>query len=197
MGAPVPRPALQQQAPPTINGGVRNFGNHDFNRPAPVIYNNVNVRNTVNIHDHPYHPHYWGPRWHPVGFFQPALTAGASWFDLNNQRYYYDDGCYYLPGNGGYSVVPPPTGAVVGSLPDGYETPMVGNDTYYYFGGAFYVAIDQGYQVVDAPPGAVVTQLPAGAVDQLINGQDLLMYNNVYYLPVSQDGQDAYEVITP
>jgi hypothetical protein len=43
----------------------------------------------------------------------------------------------------------------------------------------------------------VITQLPVGAVDQQINDQDLLVYNNVYYMPISQDGQDAYEVVTP
>ena len=229
--APAPRPAPQQRMPtpaprqeirqpeparPTINGGTRNFGNHDFNRPAPpVVHENINVHNRVDIHDHvnvyhtggyrgihpyyyhPYRPYYWGPHWHPVGFFLTALAADAIWLNVNGQRYWYDDGCYYLPSNGGYSVVAAPAGADIGSLPDGYETTMVGDDTYYYFGGTFYVAVDQGYQVVAAPPGAVITQLPTGAVDQQINGEDLLVYNNVYYLPISQDGQDAYEVVTP
>jgi hypothetical protein len=213
-----PRPEVARPEPEhaTINGGARNFGNHDFNRPAPqVVHENVNVHTTVNVREHenvyhtggyrgvhpyyyhPYRPYYWGPHWHPVGFFLSALAADAIWFNFSGQRYGYDDGVYYLPANGGYDVVPAPIGAVVGSLPDGYETTMVGNDTFYYFGGAFYVATDQGYQVVAAPPGAVITQLPTGAVDQQINGQDLLVYNNVYYSPISENGQDAYEVVTP
>ncbi len=211
----VRQPEVHQEARPTINGGSANNGNHDFNRPAPVVHENVNVHTTVNVRDHvnvyhtggyrgihpyyyhPYRPYYWGPHWHPLGFFLTALAADAIFFNLNNQRYYYDDGCYYLPSNGGYSVVPAPIGAVISSLPDGYETTMVGNDTYYYFGGVFYVDTGNGYQVVAAPPGAVITQLPTGAVDQQVNGQDLLVYNNVYYSPISQDGQDAYEVVTP
>lgn len=216
--APAPRPEVARPAPEhvTINGGARNFGNHDFNRPAaPVVHENVNVHATVNVRDHvnvyhtggyrgihpyyyhPYRPYYWGPHWHPLGFFLTALAADAIWLNFNGQRYGYDDGVYYQPANGGYDVVPAPIGAVVGSLPDGYETTMVGNDTFYYFGGAFYVQTDQGYQVVAAPPGAVITQLPTGAVDQQINGQDLLVYNNVYYSPISENGQDAYEVVTP
>jgi hypothetical protein len=209
-----PRPEVHEDAPRTINGGSQNFGNHDYNRTVNV-HENVNVQRTVTVRDHvnvyhtgayrgvhpyyyhPYRPSYWGPHWHPLGFFLGALAADAIFFNFNNQRYYYDDGCYYLPSNGGYSVVPAPIGATVGSLPDGFETTMVGNDTFYYFGGAFYVAIDGGYQVVAAPPGAVITQLPVGAVEQQINGQDLLVYNNVYYSPISQDGQDAYEVVTP
>jgi hypothetical protein len=207
-----PRPAVE--ARPTINGGGRNIGNHDFNRPVDVhqtvnVRENVTVRNNINVYHtgsyrgihpyyyHPYHPYYWGPHWHPLGFFLSTLAADAIFFSFNNQRYYYDDGCFYLPSNGGYSVVAPPIGAVVASLPPGYETPVVGNDTYDYFAGVFYIYTGTGYQVVAAPPGAVITQLPTGAVDQQYDGQDLLVYNNTYYEPISQDGQDAYEVVPP
>jgi len=214
----VQMPAVQQQPPrQTINGGSRNFGNHDFNRPAPtvnvqrneVVHENINVHRDVheNVYHtgayrgmrpytyHPYHPYYWGPRWHPVGFFLSALTANAFRFAIANQYYYYDDGCYYVPSNGGYAVVPPPIGAVVNYLPDGYETVYVGNDEYFYYAGAFYVYNGQTYQVVQAPPGAVVSQLPDGAIQQDINGETFLVYNNTYFEPISQDGQDAYQVV--
>ena len=228
--APAPVPAVMSR--PTINGGGRNIGNHNFtrvndnvntaprtnNRPPEVRGNvnersNVNVRANVNFHEnvnvyhgnrggrgydyhpHPYQPHYWGPRWHPVGFFLSSLAADAYFFSLANQRYYYDDGVYYSPYNGGYSVVAAPIGAVVSSLPPGYETVMVGNDYFYYYGGSFYINNGQGYQVVAAPYGAVVTEIPDGAADQQINGQDLLVYNNTYFLPVSDNGQDAYQVV--
>ena len=112
------------------------------------VYHTGDYRGIHPYYYHPYRPYYWGPHWHPLGFFLTSLAADAIWFNFNGQRYWYDDGCYYLPGNGGYSVVPPPVGAVVPSLPDGYETTMVGNDTYYYFGGAFYMQTDQGFEVV-------------------------------------------------
>lgn len=221
--APVRR---QEALPPqpnraTINGGGRNIGNHDFNRNAnvnvrenaPVIHQEDNRRRNIGREDahvyhtgnypgihpyayHPYHPFYWGPRWHPFGFFLSSLAANAIRFSIANQWYYYADGCYYIPYRGGYSVVPPPINAVVSYLPDGYETVLVGNDYFYYYGGAFYISIPQGYQVVQAPPGAVVSQLPDGATEQDMNGQTLLFYNNTYYQPISQDGQDAYEVVT-
>ena len=209
--APV-RPVQENRV--TINGGGRNIGNHDFRSNASVVNRtstpartNVQIHNNVNVYHsgayrgihpyyyHPYRPYYWGPGWHPVGFFLPYLAANAFRFAVGSQWYYYDDGCYYVPSNGGYSVVPPPIGAVVSYLPDGYETTMVGNDTFYYYGGAFYVPDGQGYQVVVAPPGAVVTQIPVGAVEQTVNGQDLLVFNNTYFQPISQDGQDAYEVV--
>jgi Family of unknown function (DUF6515) len=173
------------------------------------VHQHVNVRDHENVYHtgayrgvhpyyyHPYRPSYWGPHWHPLGFFLSSLAADAVLFSIANQQYYYDQGVYYEPTNGGYSVVPPPVGAVVAYLPQGYETTMVGNDTYYYYGGAFYITNGQGYQVVPSPPGAVIIQLPVGAVEQQINGDTYLVYNNTYFQPISQDGQDAYEVVTP
>ena len=187
-----PPPVQQAPRPMSINGGNRNFGNHDFNRapavvnprPNVVAHENVNTRPNVvaqenvnarrDVHEnvnvyhtggyrgmrpyayHPYHPFYWGPRWHPVGFFLSALAANAIRIAIDNRYYYYDDGCYYLPSNGGYAVVTPPIGAAVSYLPDGYETVMVGNDTYYFYAGTFYIYDGQNYQVVQAPVGAVV-----------------------------------------
>jgi hypothetical protein len=217
-----PRPVEQrpvEQRPveqrPTINGGSRNVGSHDLSRPMDVhqtvnVRNNVTVRDRVNVYHtgdlhgvhpyyyHPYHPYSWGPHWHPLGFFLSSLAADAIWFNFNNQRYWYDDGCFYLSQNGGYAVVAAPPGAIVSSLPPGYETPVASDgQTYYYFAGVFYVQTGQGYQVVAAPPGAVISNLPQGAVDQQINGEDFLVYNNTFFEPISQDGQDAYEVVPP
>lgn len=221
---PAPAPVVRQNV--TINGGARNVGVHDFNRNTTVnVHDNVNVHENVNVHTnvnvhrdvtvhenvyhvgayhgfhpyyyHPYRPAYWGPRWHPVGFFLASLAVNAFRFAIGSQYYYYDDGCYYIPSSGGYSVVPPPIGAVVSYLPQGYETTMVGNDTFYYYGGAFYVGVENGYQVVAAPVGAVVSQVPVGAVEQTVGdqGQTILVYNNTYYQPISQNGEDAYEVV--
>jgi hypothetical protein len=196
----------------TINGGGVNIGNHDFHpavRENLDVHANINVRQNdrVNMYHtgayqglhpynyHPYHPFYWGPSWHPFGFFLPYLSANAFRFYMGNQWYYYDNGCYYLPSGGRYTVVAPPIGATVNYLPDGYETPMVGNDTYYYYAGIFYVYNGQNYQVVPAPAGAIVNQLPVGVQEQQINGQDIMVYNNVYYQPISMNGMDSYEVV--
>ena len=183
-------------------------------RPSRPGYDgnvHVSVNTHVNVHEnifhtggrrdlrpyayHPYRPFYWGPTWHPVGFFLNALTADAFRISIANQWYYYDAGTYYIPSGSGYSVVPPPVGAIISDLPDGYESTMVGNDMYYYYAGAFYLPVEQGYEVVNAPVGAVITQLPAGAVDEQIDGQDILVYNHVSYAPIQINGQDAYQVI--
>jgi hypothetical protein len=212
-----PQPTENRQ---TISGGNNNhdYNQHNYSRNtaayrAPVtVQRNVTVQHNVTVHEnvnvyhnhyqpvhayayHPYHPYYWGHNWHPLGFFAATLATDAFLVSAANQQYYYDEGVYYQPLSGGYSVVPAPVGATVSSLPPGYETTMVGNDYYYYYGGAFYVDTGNGYQVVAAPYGAVVTQIPDGAIQQDINGQTYLVYNNTYYQPVSQNGTDAYEVV--
>jgi hypothetical protein len=72
----------------------------------------------------------------------------------------------------------------------------MGDATYFYYAGVFYVSQGGSFRVVPAPEGAIVTEIPEGATDQNINGQDYLLYNNTYYQPISQNGQDAYEVVT-
>jgi len=209
--APVTTPVVQQNRA-TINGGSRNVGNHDFNQNIRHdehenviirrdvhedrnVYHRNNYRGFSPSSNHPYHPYNWGPRWHPLGFFLTSLAANFTRFYIANQWYYYNDGCYYMPYNGGYTVVAPPINAVISSLPDGYETTLVGDTYYYYYAGTFYINNGQGYQVVAAPAGAVISQLPDGATEQNINGDMLLLYNNTYYEPISEDGQDAYQVV--
>ena len=193
--------------PATINGGSRNYGNHVFggggrsDRPVINMHGNDNAfHGGGGFHSyayayHPYHPYYWGARWHPFGYFMGALTADAIMLSIAGQAYYYDDGVYYSSYNGGYQAVAPPTGATVSYLPAGFETVPMGDDTYYYYGGVFYVSQGGSYAVVPAPVGAIVTQIPEGATQQNINGQNYLLYNNAYFVPISANGQDAYQVV--
>jgi hypothetical protein len=208
---PAPAPPRPVPAPGAINGGARNYGVHDFHAAGTVVDNrynaHANVHENVNIYHvnprityrpyvyHPYHPYRWGPSWHPLGFFAASLAADAFYFSLANQAYYYDDGVYYEPYNGGFNVVPAPVGAMVATIPPGSETVQVGDQTYIYYGGTFYVQTDEGYQVVAAPDGAVVSEIPDGATSQNIDGQNYLLYNGTYFLPISSDGQDAYQVV--
>lgn len=205
----VPQPTVTPKVTrPPDNAGIRGNGNANAsdnrgNRNEPGIsrtHENVNVyhspgRTSYPYAYHPYHPYKWGPSWHPLGFFARSIAADIFLFSYLNQQYYYDDGVYYQPSNGGYIVVNPPVGSVVNSLPIGYEEVQVDNNYYDYYAGVFYIAIDQGYQVVAAPLNAVVTNIPDGATEQDINGQTYLFYNNTYYQPVSTNGQDAYEVV--
>ena len=83
---------------------------------------------------HPFRPFYWGPVWHPWGFFVASLATTAIIISIENQQYHYDQGVYYVQGNGGYTVVQAPVGATIKVLPDGYQTVTVNETTnnYYY-----------------------------------------------------------------
>jgi len=114
---------------------------------------------------------------------------------LENRQYGYYDGVFYEPYNNGYQVVPPPMGAYVPSIPDGFQQVMVGDQTYFYFGGAFFIQNGGNYQVVAAPAGAVIYNLPEGATTQQVDSYNYLVYNGIYYLPIQINGQPAYEVV--
>jgi hypothetical protein len=83
---------------------------------------------------------------------------------------------YFASARPGVTVVVPPVGAFVGTLPDGYTTVVVGGVPYYYCNGVYLRPHRTGYIVVTAPvenpPGEspAATALPAAApsaADQL------------------------------
>ena len=171
--SPAPRPE-------SINGGSRNFGNHDFNRTV-TVHENVTVHQNVNVHEninnrgrgnmhenvniyhtggyrgihpyyyHPFRPSYWGANWHPVGFFLASLAADAVAISIANHRYYYEDGSYYTPTSGG--------------------------------GG--------GYSVVPPPIGAVISYLPEGYETTMVGNDTFYYYGGAFYVNTDQ----GYQVV--
>jgi len=70
-----------------------------------------------------------------------------------NQPYYYYNGVFYDDYQTSYRVVAPPVGAIVESIPAGYETITIDGETYYKAGNVQYkpVVQDNGeiwYQVI-------------------------------------------------
>jgi hypothetical protein len=136
----------------------------------------------------------------------PSSLSGpnASWADyqsgldeqaLAGDEYYYDAGVFYLKGDGGYTVVAAPVGAIIPKLPDGYETIKLDDGTTnYYFGGAFYEKSAKGYTVVPPTAGAVVEHLPDGGEEVDMGGTKYVKFGEVYFQPIQQDGKDVYEI---
>ncbi|MBR4808699.1 MAG: hypothetical protein IK031_00270 [Bacteroidales bacterium] len=59
-----------------------------------------------------------------LGLVQSYADAGT--------EYFYNDGVFYVKGSDGqYTVIVPPAGALVDSLPEDYETIEIGGDTYF------------------------------------------------------------------
>src|SRR6185369_17951514 len=72
------------------------------------------------------------------------------WGDL---QFYYSNGYFYQYNNNQYTVVEPPVGAAVNSLPSGAESIIINGAQYYELNGVYYQPItkDDGttaYQVV-------------------------------------------------
>ena len=145
---------------------------------------------------HPYRPFYWGPYWHPWGFFVRTLAATAIIISINNQQYHYDQGVYYMAGNGGYTVVQAPVGATVTTLPAEHQTVVVNETTNnYYYGGTYYEKSDKGYTVVPPTAGTIVDSLPEGGEEVTIGEQKYVKFGETYYQPIQVDGKNKYEVV--
>ena len=136
--------ALQGLAPRAQAGfwdfgwGDRRDRDHDRGGPGP------------GGHGGPYFtPHYEAPghRFHSLPFECARLALGGL-------EFFYAEGMFYRMEAGEYVVVNAPVGAVVTTIPTGYQAVMMNGATYYSVNGVNYVQVANGYQVV-AVPGAV------------------------------------------
>ena len=111
-------------------------------------------------------------------------------------EYYYDQGVFYLKGNGGYTVVSAPLGAKIKTLPSGYETVSVDESStkYYYYGGTFYEKIADGYKVVAPLAGTIVENVSEGGEEVKIGDVTYIKVGETYYQPIKENGKDMYEV---
>ena len=141
--------------------------------------------------------------WHPIGFFVAALATTAIIVSIVDDRgntsssgnVYYDQGVYYEKTSDGYKAIPPPQGAQVSSLPEGYTSVSVGSKQYGYYQGDFYVeGADGKYVVTAAPVGAIVPYIPDAATENTSDGKTTYEYNGVAYEAVSLNGDTSYVV---
>jgi hypothetical protein len=119
----------------------------------------------------------------------PALADGD---------YYYDQGVFYLKEKGGYTVVAAPVGALIKTLPTGYETVVVDESSgvkNYYWGGTFYEKVSNGYKVVPPTSGVVVEHLSDGGEEVKLGDVTYVKLGETYYQPVQLNGKNVYEVV--
>jgi Family of unknown function (DUF6515) len=129
------------------NGRNHRHGNYYGSRPHVYIgiginpYYNYRPVARPRIYYHPpyrlpYHYPHYGPAF---GLRLSILPFGYSQFFIGGNPYYYYDGIYYrsYPG-GGYTVTPPPLGAMVKHLPSGAKVAVIDGQKYYVLGGTFY-----------------------------------------------------------
>ena len=159
------------------------YGGHHYYAYQPYRY-------------HPYQPYHYGPAWHPWGFFVAAVAATAIIIAVENQKYHYDQGVYYVPSNGGYTVVQAPVGATITTLPPGTQTVVINQTTNnYYYAGTYYEKNEKGYTVVPPTSGTIVETLPEGGKEVKIGDVTYVQVGDTYYQPTQKDGKDVYEVV--
>jgi len=184
------------------NNYVRNNRNYvrrspyPYRRP-PYTYGGFHFYCHFGYSYHPFQPYYWGPTWHPWGFFVATLTTTAIIVSVNNQKYHYDQGVFYEESDGGYTAVQAPNGAVVNDIPNDAEQIVIEQNVTnnYYYGGTYYEKEDGKYEVVEPTSGSLVTNLPEGAEEVKVGDVTYVQYGETFYQPVSVDGKEMYEVV--
>jgi hypothetical protein len=115
---------------------------------------------------------------------------------VENQKYHYDQGIYYVQSGSGYTVVQAPVGATITTLPPNTQTVTVTETTNnYYYGGTYYEKSDKGYTVVPPTAGCVVESLPEGGVETKIGEVTYVKVGETYYQPIEKNGKNMYEVV--
>jgi hypothetical protein len=183
------------------NTTVRRNTYRPYTRP-PYVYGGYHYRCYHPYYYHPYRPFYWGPVWHPWGFFIATLATTAiivSFADAD------------LPPanwNGEYYVMSPAAPSYMNAYysagPAWFDEGMNYSDVpkvqaaeeYYYDQGVFYLKGSGGYTVVAAPVGGIVKTIPSGYETVVLDdasGVKNYYWGGTFYEKVSS----GYKVVAP
>jgi hypothetical protein len=168
-------------------------------------------------YNHGYYGSYYLPR---IGFSCSVLPYGYYPFYWGDYEYFYSDGLYYQYQNNQYTVVEPPVGAEVASLPDKAQSIVINGQQYYELNGVYYQPItkDDGTvvymiagkdgelntasSVQDQQPqgpqmGDIVYQLPQDCRKIKVNGEVLYVSpDGVYYQQqIDANGNKSYKIV--
>lgn len=93
-----------------------------------------------------------GDRYPASGVVSAKISGNYDTVHFGQHEYIFQEGVFYSRDSRGFRVVDPPRGAIVRTLPVGYEILMAAGITYFVFAGVYYNRADTGYVVVEAPP---------------------------------------------
>jgi len=168
--------------------------------------------------NHGYYNTYYSPR---LGFTCGALPYGYYPFYWGDYQYFYSDGLFYQYDDDQYTVVEPPIGAQLTTLPDKAQSIVINGGQYYEEDGVYYqpVTKDDGtivYEVVgkdgelttagataqDQQPqgpqmGDVVNQLPPDCRKIKVSNQKLWVSpDGIYYQEQADtNGNKTYKIV--
>lgn len=120
-----------------------NYYAYNYRPSRPYISVNIGRSNNYRqpyygrpVYRSPYPYRHYGPTF---GVRINILPVGYYPFYVGANPYYYNDGVYYRPYNGGgYEVTAAPLGATVKRLPSGSKVTVIDGQKYYELGGTYY-----------------------------------------------------------
>ncbi len=130
-----------------------------------------------------------------IGSTADTLPEQHMILKIDDQEYYYSCGVFYISSSDAYVAIPPPYGAVIGSIVTNYTVVQTGGKEYVNSGGVFYLRVDNGYQVVVPPTGVIVNKLPVYARSTLIDGELYYVYGDAFYQPVFKSGAVVFKIV--
>ena len=201
------------------NGYRSGVGANSYRTAPRVGYANSSYWGTHGYYhyNHGYYNTYYGPN---LGYSCRYLPYGYYPFFWGDSQYYLCDGLFYTYDNSQYTVVEPPIGAEVTTLPDKAQSIVINGQQYYECDGVYYEAVtkDDGttvYMVAgkdgvlntdssvqdDQPRapqmGDIVNELPQDCRKIKVNGQKLwVSADGIYYQEqVDGNGSKTYKIV--
>jgi hypothetical protein len=181
-------PAAEEQRPRVV-GARPQGGRAEAGRPAPArppaarpgAPGRPVVDGRGQVMDSRYNH---GRFYAPVGTVARTLPADYRPYYHRGSAFYFSGGVWYAPRAGGFVVIAPPVGLVIGALPLYCSTVWVGGVPYYYADNTYYTwdPDQNGYAVVSPPEGAPPpdggdgNQQPAEAAPPPPAQSDLIVY---------------------
>jgi len=164
---------------------------------------------------------YYGTYYLPsLGFTCAYLSYGYYPFFFGDDEFFFSNGLFYQYDNSVYTVVEPPVGAEIKTLPDNAQSIVINGQQYYELNGVYYqpVTKDDGtivYQVAgkdgelntkanvdDGQPqgpqmGDIVLQLPPDCRKIKVNGQKLWVSpDGIYYQELTDPNNNkTYKIV--
>jgi len=168
-------------------------------------------------YNHGYYGTYYAPR---LGFSIGFLPYGYYPFYYGDAEFFYSGGLFYQYDNNEYTVVEPPVGAEITTLPSNAQSIVINGEQYYEANGVYYQPItkDDGstsYQVA-GKDGELNTNNPNGDMDQQLpqigdivqslppncrkislNGEKYFVSEDGYYYQEARDNnnQKVYKIV--
>lgn len=166
-----------------------------------------------------YNGGFYGSLYYPwLGFSCGFLPYGYYSFYWGDDPYFFSDGYYYQYNNDQYTVVEPPVGALIKTLPANAKSIIINGQQYYELNGVYYlpVKMDNGvvqYEIAGKDGelntdvngatsvvpriGDIVTKLPPDCRKVRLNGETVFVSEDGIYYQETRDSNNnkVYKIV--